>query len=517
MTDCFSEFVYSMYADGELRAPELLRVRQHLAQCAQCRRLVAALEAENRVLAEALRWAEEPAVARQRVGRSLLLTVGSALVVALGLDRVIATVEQLAPGATSWMSQFSVGWLQDFFFNSAFDLFREGPAMLNALVTAVGLLVFGAILFLVLRHFVSRHPVSLAVLATALVALCLPRPASGIERRQADRLTVPENQTVPDTLMAHGNTIEIDGTIDGSLIATGRRVVVRGDVKGDLFAFGQQVEVSGTVEGSVYDWTSNLTVTGTGHVNQDVLVLANDVYISGSVGRDVECFSGSFDTSGTVGRNIHAFTRSVEVAKSAHIGGNLEAHVNKPGDVDVEPGATIGGKTEIATKTKKPNRYATGHFYFWEAIWLAGAFIVGLILYAVAPGLFGAGLDSGGALWKSVWVGFLALVATPIAAIIACVTLVGIPAGAITFVLWLVTLIFVAKVFVGAAVGRGLVHSRSGGAQFVLALLTGLIVVFVAINLPYVGGWLKLLVAIVGFGLEVLGARSLTKRSGITA
>ena len=488
MTGCFSEFIYSMYADGELAEPERLRVQQHLAQCPRCRALTAALETENRVLAEVFQLMEDPAAARRRVGRSLLFTAGSALVVALGLDGVIATLERLAPGAASWMSRFSLGWLQDFFFNNAFDLIREGPAMLNALVTALGLLVLGAILFAVLRHFWMRHPMSMAVLATALVALCLPRPASALERRSADRVRVSANETVPDSLMAHAESIEIDGTVDGSLIATGRRAVIRGDVKGDLFAFAQETEIAGTVEGSVYAWTSSLTISG--HVGQDVLVGANDVHIPGAVGRDVTCFTGNLETSGTVGRNVHAYAGAVTVSRTARIGGNLDAQVHKADDVDVESGATIAGKTQITTKRATPSRYATGHFYFWEAIWMAGALIVGLLLYVLAPGFFGVRLDTGGALWRSVWVGFVALVATPVAAVVACFSLVGIPAGVMAFFVWLLSLIFVAKVFVGAAVGRGLVQTRPGGSPFALTLLAGLIVVFVAINLPYVGGWL---------------------------
>jgi cytoskeletal protein CcmA (bactofilin family) len=511
--DHFSELTYSMYADGELPEAERLKVQEHLTQCAACRAQVAALEAESRVLAEVFRLTEESEVAKSRlgIGRSLLITVGSALAVALGLDRLAAVVERWVPDVGSWMSGFSLAWLQSLFFNNAFDLMREGPAMLNALVTVLGLLVLGTILFSVLRHFVSRHPMSMALVAMALFALILPRPASAIERRSATKLRIDENETVRQSLIAQGDVVEINGTVDGSVLAMGRIAVVRGDIKGDLFAFAQETQILGTVEGSVYAWTNALTVSG--HVNQDVAVGASNVHLTGTVGRDVAGFVDTFDDIGSIGRNLQAYVGSLTVDKSARIGGDLEAHVRNTQNVNIEPGAAIAGKTQISVGQKEPNQYATGHFYYWQCIWLAGALIIGLLLYWLAPGLLSAPLDSGRSLLLSGAIGFLVLVATPIAAIVACFTLVGIPVAIVALVLWLVSWIFLAKVFVGAALGRSLLRGRPTETPFVLALLAGLVVVFIAVNLPYhIGGWLSFLVVLVGLGLLALGVRNGMKK-----
>lgn len=510
--DHFSELTYSMYADGELPDPERLWVQQHLAQCPACRAQVAALEVENRVLSEVFRPTEEADLAKSRVGigRSLLITVGSALAVALGLDRIFVAIEHVVPDVGSWMGGFSFTWLQSLFFNNAFDLIREGPVMLNALVTVLGLLVLGAILFGVLRHFTSRHPMSLALVAALLLAVIVPRPASAIERRQATRLRVAPDETVPESLVAQGDTVEIDGTVDGSVAITSRLAVIRGDIKGDLFVFSQETQIVGTVEGTVYAWTNALTVSG--HVNQDVVVGANNVHLEGAVGRDFVSFSGTFDDVGTVGRNLQAYVDSLTVSKSGRIGGNLEAHVRHAQDVNVESGASIGGKTQVLIRGKEPNRYATSHFYYWRAIWLAGAFILGLLLYLMAPGLFTGRLDTGSALGWSLLIGLAVFFATPLAAILACFTLIGIPAAVVALVLWLIIWIFVAKVFVGAALGRSLLRRRPREAPFALALLIGLIVVFIAVNLPYIGFWLSLLVVLVGFGLLASGVRSGIKK-----
>ena len=51
---CYSEFTYSVYADGELPSEEKLRVEAHLATCRPCRAVVEALRAETMMIVEVL-------------------------------------------------------------------------------------------------------------------------------------------------------------------------------------------------------------------------------------------------------------------------------------------------------------------------------------------------------------------------------------------------------------------------------------------------------------------------------
>jgi len=532
--DHFSELTYSIYADGELPEPEKLRVQQHLAQCEVCRRQVALLEGENRALTDAFKLAPYAShVASLHIARSLLLTVASAIVVAVGLDRVAVSVERLVPDLGSSMNWFSLSWFQNFFFSNAVDLMREGPVMLNTLVTVLGVLVLGGIAVGVLRHFLSRNTITVAVLASGLMAVALPRPAAAIETRRQPTVRVGSNETIAGSLAASGETVDIEGTVDGNLIASGERLVVRGVVKGDLFWVGHSVELPGAVEGSIYTWTGSVLVPGRvgrniyawagavevspgGHVDGDIMAAAGAIRIEGTVGRDVATISSSLDVGGTVGRDLDVSTNLLTVTSSAHIGGDIKAKVDKKEQVEIDPGASMAGKTDVIIE-KPTNRYAESKFYFWQAIWMAGAFIVGLLLHWLAPVLIGGRLDSGRALGRAAGVGFLALVATPVAAIIACITLVGIPAGVLAIGLFLAGL-WVAKVFVAAAVGRSLITGRGGAApSFPLALLAGLVTVFVAINLPYhVGGWLTFLVILVGFGLAVEGVRDGMRRRALT-
>ena len=530
--NCFSGMTYSMYLDRELGEEERRHVEAHLRECSPCRAQVAALEAEDRLLREAFRLAEEEAGAAgspAHIGRSLLWTAVSALAGAIGLNWAAGGLERLVPSAVSWTNVFSLTWLQSLFFSEAFDLVQEGPAVLNALLTFLGFLVLGALAAGVLRYLLRRHPMSAALVAMTMLALSLPRPVSAIDARHAGTVRVAANETVDDSLAAAGDTVEVAGTVNGNLFAVAHRVVVRGDVKGDVFVAARIVEIPGTVEGNLFGCGTTLTVSGrivhsaylaarsfqldpAGHVADDVWTAGDEVRLFGAVGRDVMTAGSSAEAGGVIGRDLDTYSGHdglVVVNSSARIGGNLEAHVEKKEQVQIDQGASVAGKTEIVLSKPKPSSYTQGRFYRWQGIELAGAFAAGLLLYWLFPTLFGAKLDAAGTFGRTAGIGLLILIVTPIVAAIACITLVGLPLGLITLLVWLIGL-YLAKIFVGALLGRGLLERRSGGPSqpFALALVVGLLVIFVATNLPYyIGAVISSLVILVGLGLAFRGVR----------
>src|SRR5579871_5656765 len=57
--NCFPEFTYSVYADGELPLDEARQVEAHLATCPACRILLDSLRAENHMLSTVFADARE--------------------------------------------------------------------------------------------------------------------------------------------------------------------------------------------------------------------------------------------------------------------------------------------------------------------------------------------------------------------------------------------------------------------------------------------------------------------------
>ena len=90
------------------------------------------------------------------------------------------------------------------------------------------------------------------------------------------------------------------------------------------------------------------------------------------------------------------------------------------------------------------------------------------------------------------------MVATPVAALIAGLTLVGLPLALVALALWALG-IYLGKIPIALFLGRTVLGPRGGGGP-TLALLVGLLAVFVAVNLPFVGWIVNLALTLIGVG-----------------
>ena len=507
---CYSELTYSLYADHELPLEEAQRVEAHLAACAACHALVEGLRTENRFLAEVMQTPEdEPAaaVAPARNASSLIRIFALLIAVSAGLEAAARWIGALIPGSLSWLNPFGPAMRWTLGFGVLNYLIEEGAAMFVSVLTALSLLVFAVLIVRAGVSLVHRQPVTIGLLVILALALGLTS-ASAVERRTGEVVAVPRDQTVNDSLLAAGEMVTIDGTVTGNLFGFARRVAVRGTVKGDLIAVAQTLDVDGTVEGNVYVFAQSANIRG--HVVHGVYSFVQHVQLESAsqVDGEVVAAGGSVEARGSIGKDLSAYSGYVALWNPARVGGNVEAHVRKTKDLFVEPGVVITGKTKTFLPTPRPSRYAHPRFYLMQAVRLAAALLTGLVLYWLFPVLFAARLDKTSSALRALGIGFLVLVATPIAAIIAGITLVGLPLALLALTAWLAGL-YVAKIILAALVGQAIRRSPVGQPKsFALDLLIGLAIVFVAINLPYLGGWIRFLVLLLGLGLAFIQVRS---------
>jgi cytoskeletal protein CcmA (bactofilin family)/anti-sigma factor RsiW len=530
---CPSGEIWTAYADDEATRAELQELEAHLAGCPDCRSLVHALREENRLLARALD--EVPNAARQRSPALPGVTVGVGTLVA------IAAGFQVASGWLADLSQEAPAGLVDgprivlgLLFETVFYLLREGASMLESIVATVlvpGLIVLGAFVALSLRRRRARGVMALcALLATAAPSLALEVRGGHGGHGERDRIVVGAGEIVDDSLAVAGDSVTVDGTVTGNLFAAGHRVIVRGTVKGDLLAVAERVEIEGTVEGNVFAGGSTVIVRGSvgrslhcaaadtirvdpsGRVDGDTVGFAGTIDLDGHVGRDVVAHAGLMNVRGGVGRNLSVRARHLRLEAAAKVGGNLVARVRDAAAVQVDEGASVAGKTETRLLPREKSRYARVAFYVWKLIWLAAAFLVGLALHALLPGLFPARLPASATLLLAAGLGFGALVVVPAAALLLMLTLIGLPAGLLVLGLWLAGL-YLAQILVATVIGRGFLQRVDAPpASMASVLLVGLVCVAVSVNLPYVGGLLRFVVIVLGLGLAVMGAHHGARR-----
>ena len=517
--ECYSEQIISIFVDGELGVEEAKQLRDHLSTCQRCRQLLDALRAENRVLSESLQ--ELPEEVPSLVGVSRLrsswtwgdLAIGGAV---LTLTSVVAFwIDALnIPETLQWLNPFSLSGGTNVIFNLSYYFSDGGTAMLSEYAAVIGkiilVLLVGGSAWLLGRRFRLRQP----GLRLLIVLLALSLPGLALERRHSDIVTVSSNETVDDTLLAAGNIVRVEGVINGDLLAFGGTVEVRGTVKGDLVSFAKRTVVSGSVEGNIFDLSNSLDLDGQsghsiyglmqslrvndqGRVGEGVLVGAGDVTLEGEVNRSVTIYAGNADVSGNVGRELAMAGDNLTVTNTARIGGNLSAEVRDLKNVHIADGATITGTRDIQVRVRE-NRYTRPKFYFFQAVWLAAAMLVGWLGLVLFPSFFQTSTHAVGAGWRSLGLGFAVLAGVPVAIIVTAITLVGLPASLILLVTYLVA-IYLAQIWVGAFLGQILLKPTGvTKSDWLLGLLVGLLILTVVRFIPYLGG-------LVHFGVVCLG------------
>ncbi len=519
--ECYSEQIVSIFVDGELPVEEAQRLRDHVAGCRHCRQLLDALRAENRVLTESLQELPEEiadpagfAHSPWSLGWGEVAIVGAVL--ALG-SLVVPWIGDLSvPDALQWLNPFSVSGRTNLFFNLSYYVAHGGVAMLSDYAATVGriflLLLVGGSALLLGRRWRLRQP-GLRLLI-GLMALSLPGRA--LEQRHSEFVNVAADQTIDDTLLATGNIVRVEGVVNGDLLAFGESVEVRGTVKGDLVSFAKRTLVSGTVEGNIYNFSNSLDLDGQlghslyafaqsvrvndrGRVGEGMIAVAGDVSLEGEVNRSVTMFAGNTDVSGSVGRELTMNGDSLTLTNTARIGGSLVARVKELKNVHIADGATITGGRDIQVRVRE-SHFAHPKFYFFQAVWLGSAMLVGWLGLVLFPGFFQASTQAVGSGWRSLGLGVAILAGVPMAIFLIAITLVGLPASLIVLVVYLIA-IYLAKIWVGAFLGRVLLKSPgTAKSDWLLGLLVGLLILTIIGFIPYFGALVRLGVICLGLG-----------------
>lgn len=533
---CFPESIYAFYVDGELAPEEVRLVETHLVQCRSCRGLVVALEEEASLLADVLherarqsfRRAPRAAPPPRELALGLVPMVVPG-VVALGVLGWL--LESRLPSGIEWLNPFRLQGAYEMVFDLLFLVRDEVPGLFELVVASAGLASVSVLLLFVLSAL-SRRFTGTVALGLAILALTAgPTPSSALDLHfREDEVAIAVGETVDETMIVNADTVRVDGVVDGDLVVVlAERLIVHGEVRGNVFssartiemsgkvvgnfhAFGETVRLDGQVGRNMYSVSELLTLDEASNVGRDSTHVAAGASVEGAVGRDLFVLGRWVEVRGSVARNVDARVDRVALLDTARIGGDLDALFWGENEVDVAPGAVVSGevRSRVHERWRRSpfTRYTHRHFYVWLAIRLCAAFALGMLLYALVPRLFAAHLETAGAFGRALGVGFLVLVATPIAVFLVGITLLGIPVALIGLAIYLSSL-YVAGIVVSALVGTQVTKPKAETwVSFGLALLVGLVIVIVATALPFVGRPVRFVVVLTGLGLLTERVRS---------
>ncbi len=367
----------------------------------------------------------------------------------------------------------------------------------------------------------------------------LPAPSGAIEiggPKHGATYTVAEGEAHEGDLYVGGASIRIAGTQDGDLFAFAQSVTIPGTLRGDLFALARSVDVSGRIGDSVRVLAQSFALTGEidgdvvifaesvnlapgSRVTGDVLAYAARITSEGAIDGDLKAAGGSLLASGRTGGEISAtcgeITLRGEAARAdlkcdtlhvdpgARIAGDLVYKARQPADI---ASGVVGGEVVYLERRDEPSEArrqrsrVAGKMAWWLWSFVAAA-VVGLLWLAVLPRSMPRierAIEQ--ETLSSLGLGFVILLVVPVGSILAMVLIVTIPLSLLALMLYLMAL-YLAKIPVAVWMGRRLLRAagRSDPSPY-LGLLGGLLVLYLAFLLPYLGFWLRLATILLGLG-----------------
>jgi len=540
---CPTELTLSIHADGELAANEARHIVAHVRSCARCRALLDALEQENAVLMEALR--EEDLVhAPSAPAASSSAAAGFGASSSAGWLGGAIAIAALAPLMLEWAWQAvpglpaGLGWVGDFGgLGGVFSLSRGlmalalgGQDMWVSSIGFVATLFFGvgALALLALRH--RPGMAAAAALAWAVLAGTglLPSEAQAAEFRYEEEGTVKvdEGESIDDTMFLAGKTVIVAGDVDGDVFAAGTRVDISGTVRGNLYSAGESVTITGAVEGNVHAAGKTVEldteVDGSGFLAGQTVILTEaskiarggylageSVRAKGEVGRGVYFAAENMELSGTVERSVRGYARQVAVSSTGLVGGDFHVTVPAADAVEIDEGATVRGGTMVDIDEEidhEQRAFLYPGFYVGVLAKALALLLIGLLLVTLFPSLRPPSPESSGDVLRDMGIGFIALLATPVAIVLVALTLIGIPI-AIVLAAAYGLMLFLSTLVVADFAGRRLPIGDE--SRELLRTALALLGILFVVEIPFIGGGLHFLVLIFGLGCLLVHLRNL--------
>jgi hypothetical protein len=254
------------------------------------------------------------------------------------------------------------------------------------------------------------------------------------------------------------------------------------------------------VAGSASAATDHVVITGgavvpVGETAGDVIVLDGAVTIAGRATGDVVSVGGPVRVTGRVDGDLIAVSDRAVLGPQARVGGDLRYGDERP---VLAPGARVGGEISNEDWADAASGWGWLSALAW---WLAvsvSTLIVGALLVWLAPGaLHAAERAVRERLGATVGWGIALVIGVPLLAVLALVTLVGIPFG-IALLLATIPILLVAYVTTAWIVGRRVLRNRSTSPW--AALLAGWAILRVLALIPVAGALVGLAATVVGLG-----------------
>jgi hypothetical protein len=329
--------------------------------------------------------------------------------------------------------------------------------------------------------------------------------------------TVTQRGTVNDDYYAAGSKVDIDADIVGDLVAAGGDLFLGHRVQSDVMAGGGTISLRGEVGDDVRVGGGDITidakigddliaaggevrVTSGTSVGGGAWLAGGNVYLDGTINKDLNVAAGNIQIAGTIHGNVMLEGGEIHILKNTVIDGDL--HYKSPQKATISPDAKITG-TITFEKTEWEHHHGGYGIFFMVSMLVAS-----IVLFLLFPGFtVSAAHRISSQPWKSLGLGFLLLVVTPIIAILLISIFLGVWVGLSIMALYFVSLpigFLISCFFLGDWGARLLRKEVSTKGRRILSVAIVIILLGLIQLIPVIGGLLIFILLLFGLGAVAL-------------
>ncbi len=314
------------------------------------------------------------------------------------------------------------------------------------------------------------------------------------------------NGTVNGDAYIAAGQVEVHGTINGDLLVAGGDVEIGGTVTDDIRAAGGTVRLNGSVGKNVSAVGGNINVSPTASIAGGLLTACGSLVEGGAIQKDLRAAVGTVDITGMVVDNVDIVGGRLTVARGANVGGNLNAVLSQKDRSEIAEGA-VKGTISLKQREEHPARIiGLPEGTFWlKTFWVGSLYLAGLVFFLLSRRYFAeyGSLTVNRMGWSFLW-GLALVIITPIAVLVLCATIIGIPLGLMLLALYL-TVLYLSQLSLGLAAGMRLFGSNvESGWILYFSFMVGTLI-FQGLSLvPYLGTLLEIAALFLGSGAMFL-------------
>lgn len=369
----------------------------------------------------------------------------------------------------------------------------------------------------------------IAILGLAVMALSAsPALAAQFMSSKTGTVTVIESLENKNIYVA-GSNVNVNGNVAGDLFVAGGTVTVNKNVEQDLFLASGTGLINGTIGGDLRAAGGNLVISGS--VGGDLLVAGGTVSVnsSSSIAGDLIAGSGNLDLQAPVNGSVRVGGGNIYI--NSKIKGNVS--VNTKDNLTFGPQAVVTGKVSYTgvqpAKVESGAQVGTIEFHKMAARsakqvggLLTVGFLILLLAYFIAAWVLNRFYPSvTSKLAKDIydspmgnfgW-GLASLIIIPIASVLLFITFVGFYLGLMLIFAYILALIVssvIATIYLGSAIWQW--YSKSPVMEFNWkTALLGAVVMKLIMIIPFIGGLVSFILALMAFGAIIKHFKPQTK------